>query len=214
MTKRRTVEKNSPHPNFTTESWYEGEILVERKVTITKNGANYLTEHFYGKELNWYHDMYDVTQELEGGRLTLSDRYISEWKPSTNWAGGIEAWETYHKNNGKLRRRQEYEWGVDNDGEDIKVVKAIEQFDAEGCLILRQEYGLNSGKQQFVGFDSDRSINILGYYRRGVKEGKWVRKTRKGVYVSQYSNGEEIGDEVRHELPVWAEYLDEFGVSS
>ncbi|MEB3247933.1 MAG: hypothetical protein VKK07_01175 [Merismopediaceae bacterium] len=188
--------------------------MVERKVTLTKNSSNYLSEHSYGKDLDWYHDVYDVTQELEGGRLTLSDRYISEWKPSTNWVGSNKAWETYHKNNGKLRRRQEYEWGIDNDGEDIKVVKAIEQFDAEGFLILRQEYGLNSGKQQFVGFDSDRSINILGYYRRGVQEGKWVRKTRKGVYVSQYSNGEEIGDEVRHELPVWAECLDEFGVRS
>lgn len=213
MTRRRTVEKNSPHPNFTTESWYEGEILVERKVILTKNGANYLAEHSYGKELDWYHDMYDVGQELESGRLTLSDRYISEWKPSTNWVGGSKAWEAYHKN-GKLRMRQEYEWGVDNDGEDICVLKAIEQFDAEGCLILRQEYGLNSGKRQFVGFDSDGLITSLGYYMGGIKQGKWFRKTRKGVYVSQYSKGEEIGDEVRYELPIWAEYLNEFGVRS
>ena len=206
MTRRRTVENNSPYPNFITESWYEGKILVERKVTLTKNGANYLSEHSYGKDLDWYHDMYDVTQELEGGRLTLSSRTIYHWKPSTNWAGEQKVWETYHKN-GKLRKREEYNWndrGI--------VIKAIEQFDATGHLILRQEY--ESGNGKFIGFDSDGLIDSLGYYRRGVREGKWIRKTRKGVYVSQYSNGERIDDEVRQEPPVWAEYLDEFGVRS
>ena len=207
MARRREVERQKGLPGFmdkVTESWSEDGVLVEEKETFIDKTKSYLAEHKYGDGLKFYWYKYDIDLERQNGRLTPRNLEVFRWKPSTGRIGKVEVEEFYH-DNGIVRIR--YEYGADG----RTSLEKIKQFGISGQLISTQEYVLGNGK--FIGYDLDGSINCLGQYEDGMKEGQWIRKDKNSIVVTWYSSDKRLDKPERQGLRVWPEYLDEYGVS-